>query len=187
MSSQGELGNVGEPPVSVHNTRMGGPGDHRPWRDLGASIRSRARWETTNAVKQARYWEASDKRSDPKWAGGSLSGASDRGRWGTTAHGTHGREGDAGHHAFLGGPLGETPGSRTVSMQLQSIAQQAKRSPERVCNKVLHVIDRAFVLEASRQTRKNSAPGVDQVTATQYAENLDTNLRDLYERRRDHR
>ena len=31
--------------------------------------------ETTNAVKQVRYREASDKRSDPRWAGGSLSGA----------------------------------------------------------------------------------------------------------------
>ena len=31
--------------------------------------------DTTNAVKQARYREASDKRSGPRWAGGSLSGA----------------------------------------------------------------------------------------------------------------
>ena len=44
-----------------------------------------------------------------------------------------------------------------------------------------------FLLEASRQTRKSSAPGVDQVTAQQYAENLDDNLRDLHERLRDNR
>src|SRR5262249_49850976 len=31
--------------------------------------------DTTNTVKQARYREASDQRSDPRWAGGSLSGA----------------------------------------------------------------------------------------------------------------
>jgi hypothetical protein len=31
--------------------------------------------DTTNVVKQARYREASDKRSDPRGAGGSLSGA----------------------------------------------------------------------------------------------------------------
>src|SRR5215475_1072763 len=37
--------------------------------------------------KQARYREASDKRSDPRGAGGSVSGAEYRGRWGTTAHG----------------------------------------------------------------------------------------------------
>ena len=47
------------------------------------------------------------------------------------------------------------------------MAQQAKRSPAMVCNNVLHVIDRAFLREAYRQTRKNSAPGVDQVTAQQ--------------------
>jgi len=35
---------VGEPPVSEHNSRHGEPGDHRPWRDLGASTRSWARW-----------------------------------------------------------------------------------------------------------------------------------------------
>jgi hypothetical protein len=31
--------------------------------------------DTTNAVKQARYREASDQRRDPRRAGGSLSGA----------------------------------------------------------------------------------------------------------------
>jgi RNA-directed DNA polymerase len=67
------------------------------------------------------------------------------------------------------------------------MAQQAKRSPARVCNNVLHVSDRAFLLEASRQTRKSRAPGVDQVTAQQYAEHLDDNLQDLHERLRDHR
>src|SRR2546425_2419966 len=34
MSSEGELGNVGEPPVSLRHSRTGGPGDQRPWRDL---------------------------------------------------------------------------------------------------------------------------------------------------------
>ncbi len=72
-------------------------------------------------------------------------------------------------------------------MKLQSIAQQAHRYPEMVCNNVFHVIDRDFLLEASRLTRKTSAPGVDKVTATQYAENLDDNLRDLHERLRDNR
>ena len=72
-------------------------------------------------------------------------------------------------------------------MQLQSIAQQAKRYPEMVCNNVFHLIDREFLLEAYRQTRKSSAPGMDQVTAKQYAENLEDNLRDLHERLCDNR
>jgi RNA-directed DNA polymerase len=72
-------------------------------------------------------------------------------------------------------------------MQLQSIAEQAKRYPAMVFNTVLHLIDRECLLDAYRQTRKRSAPGVDQVTATPYADNVDDNLRDLHERRRDKR
>jgi group II intron reverse transcriptase/maturase len=72
-------------------------------------------------------------------------------------------------------------------MKLQRVAQQAQRYPEMVFNNVSHLIDCEFLLEAYRQTRKSSAPGVDQVTAQQYADNLDANLRDLYERLRDNR
>ena len=81
----------------------------------------------------------------------------------------------------------ETLSSPTVSMKLQSMAQQAKDYPAMVFNNVLHLIDQAFLLEAYHQTQKSSAPGVDQVTATQYADNLDDNLRDLHERLRDQR
>jgi len=83
--------------------------------------------------------------------------------------------------------MGETPGSPTVSMKLQSIAQQAKHYPAMVFNNVFHLIDRAFLREASHQTHTSSAPGMDQVTAQQYAENLDENLRELHERLRDNR
>src|SRR5206468_12984911 len=38
---------------------------------------------------------------------------------------------------YLEGPLGETPGSPTVSRKLQSIATQAKRSPAMVLDNVL--------------------------------------------------
>jgi Reverse transcriptase (RNA-dependent DNA polymerase) len=83
--------------------------------------------------------------------------------------------------------MGETLGSPTVSMKLQRIAQQAQRYPAMVFNNVFHLIDRDFLREAYRLTRKNSAPGVDQVTATQYAEHLEDNLWDLHERLRDNR
>lgn len=72
-------------------------------------------------------------------------------------------------------------------MTRQKIAEQAKRYPAMVFTNVFHVIDREFLLEASRQTRKSSAPGVDQVTAKQYADNLADNLQDLHERWRDNR
>jgi group II intron reverse transcriptase/maturase len=72
-------------------------------------------------------------------------------------------------------------------MKLQRVAQQAKCYPEMVFNNVFHLIDRDFLLEAYRQPQKSSAPGMDQVTAQQYAEHLDENLQDLHERRRDNR
>jgi len=83
--------------------------------------------------------------------------------------------------------MGDTPGSPTVSMKLQRIAEQAQRYPEMVFNNVFHLIDCEFLREAYRQTRKSSAPGVDQVTAKQYAENLEANLQDLHGRLRDNR
>ena len=83
--------------------------------------------------------------------------------------------------------MGETPGSPTISRKLQRIAEQAQRDPEMVFDNVFHLIDRDFLREAYRRTRKHSAPGVDQVTAKQYAEHLEENLRDLHERLRDNR
>ena len=56
-----------------------------------------------------------------------------------------------------------------------------------VFNNGFHLIDQDFLLEAYRLTRKTSAPGIDQVTATQYAEHVEDNLRDLHERLRDNR
>ena len=47
----------------------GGPGDQRPWRGRGLPPDHEPVRDTTNARKQARYREASDKRSDPRGAG----------------------------------------------------------------------------------------------------------------------
>ena len=48
MSPEGELGNVGEPSVSLFYTRSGGPGDQRPWRDWELPPGYEPVWETTN-------------------------------------------------------------------------------------------------------------------------------------------
>ena len=45
-----------------------------------------------------------------------------------------------------------------------------------------HVIDLEWMREAYRLTRKDGAPGIDGVTAADYAVNLETNLLDLLER-----
>jgi retron-type reverse transcriptase len=47
-----------------------------------------------------------------------------------------------------------------------------------------HLIDEDFLREAYRQTRKASAAGIDGVTAKQYAEHLEENLRDFPDRLR---
>jgi retron-type reverse transcriptase len=48
----------------------------------------------------------------------------------------------------------------------------------------MHLIDVDFLREAYRLVRKDGAPGVDKVTAEEYAVNLDENLRDLCDRLR---
>src|SRR5258705_11209548 len=48
------------------HSRMRGPGDQRPWRGRGLPPAHEPARDTTNARKQARYREASDKRSNPR-------------------------------------------------------------------------------------------------------------------------
>src|SRR5437660_3556528 len=124
--------------------------DSRRWEEALTAQGSRA--GARDPKKDERYkgsGEEREHRTTPRRATGSLSGPEYRGpgalgfwsgRWGTNAPGTHCREGEAGQHVFLEGPLGETPGSPTVSMKLQSIAPQAKHSPAMVFNNVFHVI-----------------------------------------------
>ena len=83
--------------------------------------------------------------------------------------------------------MGDTPGSPTISTKLQRIATQAEDYPELVFNNLYHLLDYDFLVEAYRLTRKDSAPGVDRVTAQQYANTLEQNLRDLHDRLRSHR
>ena len=78
--------------------------------------------------------------------------------------------------------MGDTPGSQTISTKLQKIAEQAKNYPEMVFNNLYHLIDYDLLNEAYRRTRKDVAPGVDKVSAAEYAEDLEGNLRDAHER-----
>jgi RNA-directed DNA polymerase len=80
--------------------------------------------------------------------------------------------------------MGGTSRSQTISTRLQRIAQQAVRYPRMVFTTLAHLMDVEFLGEAYRLTRKDSAAGIDGVTAREYAENLDENLRSLHERLR---
>lgn len=77
-----------------------------------------------------------------------------------------------------------TSRSETVSTKLRKIAEQAREYPDTVFTTLMHHIDEAFLLEAYRRTRKDAAPGVDGVTAAEYAVNLEENLRLLHARMR---
>ena len=72
--------------------------------------------------------------------------------------------------------------SPTVTPKLQRLAAQAAHDPDRVFTTLAHLIDTDFLREAYQQTSKSSAAGIAGVTAQQYAEHLDENLRDLHER-----
>ena len=80
--------------------------------------------------------------------------------------------------------MGDTSRSPTIATQLQRIAEQAKQYPEMVFTTLVHLMDVDFLREAYHRTRKDSAPGIDGVTAETYAEHLEENLRDLHERLR---
>jgi RNA-directed DNA polymerase len=78
----------------------------------------------------------------------------------------------------------DTPRSQTVSTKLEQIAEQARAYPDTAFTTLIHLIDEEFLREAFHRTKKDAAPGVDRVTATKYAKNLDENLANLYERLR---
>jgi hypothetical protein len=81
----------------------------------------------------------------------------------------------------------DTPGSPIISPKLQKIAEQARKYPEMMFNNLYHLIDHELLLEAYHRTSKDSAPGVDKVTAQEYAEALYDNLHDLRERLKSNR
>ena len=74
--------------------------------------------------------------------------------------------------------------SPTVTPTLRRIAAQAAHDPHRVLTTLAHLIDVDFLRAAYRKTSQASAPGIDGVTAQEYAAHLDENLRDLHERLR---
>ena len=78
--------------------------------------------------------------------------------------------------------MGDTSRAPTLATKLQRIAEQAVRYPTMVFTTLLYLIDVDFLREAYQRTRKDSAPGIDGVTAEEYAEHLEENLRDLHER-----
>ena len=74
----------------------------------------------------------------------------------------------------------DTPGSQIISPKLQKIAEQARKYPEMVFNNLYHLIDGELLLEAYHRTSKDSAAGVDKVTAKDYAEEFNRYHRKVF-------
>ncbi len=75
-----------------------------------------------------------------------------------------------------------TSSPESVSTRLQRIAALARKAPDMVLMTLAHHIDLELLLEAYEMTRKDGAPGIDGQTATDYAANLEGNLRSLLDR-----
>ena len=76
----------------------------------------------------------------------------------------------------------ETSSSQDVSTKLERIAKLAREIRGATLKTLAHHIDVNWLREAYRRTRKDGAPGVDGVSAEQYAEHLEENLQSLLDR-----
>jgi len=72
--------------------------------------------------------------------------------------------------------------SQNVLTKLHDIAEMAAANSEWTFSNISYRINPELLHEAYRQTRKDASPGVDKVTAEEYAQNLDENLKHLHER-----
>ena len=72
----------------------------------------------------------------------------------------------------------------TGESSLIKIELLVQTNPELVFTSVVHRIDFDLLKQSFRKIRKSESTGVDKVTAKEYAENLDQNLYNLYERLR---
>ena len=73
-------------------------------------------------------------------------------------------------------------GLTNLSTKRQRIAELARAKSGVALSTLHHVLDLEWMREAYRLTRKDGAPGIDGVTAAEYAQNLEANLSDLLER-----
>lgn len=72
----------------------------------------------------------------------------------------------------------------TMSPELLRVAERARREPKARFHSLAHLIDEAALERAYGRRREDAAVGVDGVTKKHYGQDLEVNLRDLYERLR---
>jgi len=79
---------------------------------------------------------------------------------------------------------GEGPPVLIGENSFGKLRMPAEKNPDMVFTSLVHRIDLSLLRDSFRLVRKSRSAGVDGVTAKQYAENLDENLYNLYQRLR---
>ena len=69
-----------------------------------------------------------------------------------------------------------------MSPGLLKVVERANREPEGRFHSLAHLMDAPALMRAYQRIRKDAAVGVDGVTKEQYGQDLEGNLRNLYER-----
>ena len=77
--------------------------------------------------------------------------------------------------------------SLDMSTELRKVAERAEREPAARFHSLAHLIDEGLLADAYARLRKNAAVGVDGITKEQYGQDLESNLKGLYERLRTRR
>jgi RNA-directed DNA polymerase len=78
--------------------------------------------------------------------------------------------------------MAQTSSAGNISTKLQRVAELARGMPQPALTTLAHHIDRDFLREAYRKTRKDGAVGIDGQTAEAYEANLEANLESLLAR-----
>jgi group II intron reverse transcriptase/maturase len=81
-------------------------------------------------------------------------------------------------------PAGDGPPLLVGESSLVRIKMLAESNPDLVFTSLAHRIDLYLLKKSFRQVRKSKSAGVDKITAKEYAEDLDENLYNLYQRLR---
>lgn len=69
-----------------------------------------------------------------------------------------------------------------MSTFLRAIAKKAKEQPRHRFGNLYELLNESFLKQCWKDIRKNAAYGVDRISALDYEDTLDANIRDLVER-----
>ena len=70
----------------------------------------------------------------------------------------------------------------SVTTKLRRIAEKARNEPSFKFTSLFHLMNEELLRGCFERLRKNASPGIDKMTKTQYAENLDDNIKNLVNR-----